>query len=252
MKSILVLATATFKSLLRDRILYNVIFVGLFLLLVGYWASLLVYGNQHRVMLHFGVLVNSLTVFGIAMAAGSKVVVQETESRLIYLILSKPLSRAHYWLGKSLGIGAFLALNTGLLTLVLIGGVQLAGGPFHSIYFQSASLIWLEAWILCHFAMWLSLKLSSAVSIMLTLTFVFISHNQDQVRFLQEQKAAGATALQFLSQLFPRGDLFLLDTRIYYELPLTLAEWSLRLGLGAVWWLVFFVLGSVFFYRKNL
>jgi ABC-type transport system involved in multi-copper enzyme maturation permease subunit len=252
MKSVLILAKSTFQNLLRDRLLYNVIFIAVFLLLVGYWASLLVYGNQHRVMLHFGILVISLSVFGIAMAAGSKMIVQETESRLIHLILSKPVSRTSYWFGKSLGIGLFLALNLILLMGVLITGVHLTGGTLNITYLQALSLIWVESWMVCNLAMWLSLKLSSSISMMLSMTLLFISHNQSQVRFLKEQGAAGTALLDMLTQLIPNGELFLLDTGVYYDLPLLLGDWSYRFGMGLVWVLIFFMLGNVFFNRKNL
>ncbi len=252
MSKIFFIALSTFKNLVRDRILYNVLFVAFFLLAIGYFASLLTYGNQHRVMLHFGMMINSIAVIAIAVSAGARIIHQETESRILYLILSKPVSRTQYWLGKFTGVGLFLAINLTLLTFVLAVGVKLTGGEINFSWVQAASLVWLEAWIANAFAMWVGLYLTPALTAMVTLTFLFISHNQEQIIFLKDQKAIGSGLLSLGSALFPNAQNFMMDTRIYYDLSLSLSEWGNRFGYGLLWVMIFILIGNALFYRKNL
>ena len=251
MRDLVTLALHTVKSLVRDKILYNVLFVGLFLLLVGYWAALLVFGHQDRVMIHLGMAANSLTLLSIAVTSGARIITQERESRLLYLILSKPISRVNYWLGKLVGIGLFLALNLVLLMTVMALGVYQAGGQWNLGFVQGATLLWVEAWMMCSFTLWVSLWLSSAVSVMAALSFVFIAHNHEQIEFVTKQNGGLSSALKGLSYLIPRSDQFMLDTRIYYDLPVRSAEWGMRFGYGLIWVAIFILLGNATFYRKN-
>ncbi len=252
MRDLITIATHTVRALIRDKILYNVLFVGVFLLLVGYWAALLVFGHQDRVMIHLGMAANSLTVLAIAVTTGARIITQETESRLLYLILSKPISRVHYWLGKLAGIGLFLALNLVLLMTVMALGVYQAGGEWNRAFVQGASLLWIESWMMCAFTLWVSLWLSPAVSTMAALSFIFIAHNHEQIEYVTKQEGVMSTVLKYISYLFPRSDQFMLDTRIYYDLPVTAYEWTVRFGYGLIWVSIFVLLGNAFFYRKNL
>jgi len=250
MRPFYAIVKATLQSLLRERILYNVIFVAIFLLAIGYLAALLVYGHQDRVMLDFGIMINSLSVFFIAASAGARMVKQEIDQRTLYPTLVKPISRVTYYFAKWLGIALFLGLNLILLTLVLMGGLHLTGGAIHGVLFQALSLTWVESMMIAAAALLSSLFFTSSLTVMCTLAFLFIAHNREQIQFLNEH--GQATLLGRIQFIFPKAQYFLLDTRVYYDLGLSTAEWIQRAGYGAIWILFFLLIGNAVFYRKNL
>ncbi len=244
------LVRGTLSGLLRERILYNVVFISLFLIFMGYLASLLVYGHQDRVMLHFGMMVISLTTFFIAASSGSKVIRQEVESRTLYLTLSKPVSRPLYYFSKWVGIGAFLLMNLTLLTVVLVIGLHYAGGDPNYILLQAMMLVWVEAMIIAALTLLLSLLTTPALTVMIAFTYILIAHNQEQVQYLKEHGAGVASWLSTIPQ--PKAHLFLLDTRVYYEQALSSGECVYRMIYGLIWGLFFMFIGNALFYRKNL
>lgn len=90
------IARQTFRDLLRERILYNVFFVAVFLIFLGYLAARLVFGHQERVMLDFGIVVIALSIFVVSASAGARLIRTEIESRNIFLTLVRPIPRPTY------------------------------------------------------------------------------------------------------------------------------------------------------------
>ena len=250
MNIFLTLTRSSVAQLIRERILYNVIFVALFLLFIGYLASMLVFGHQERVMLHFGLMVISLSVFFIAASSGANAIQQEQANRTLYLTLAKPVPRPLYYFSKWTGISLFVLMNLILLTLVLWVGLRLSGGHFSWVLVQAMLLVWVEAGIISALTLLLSLFTTSALTVMLALSYFFLAHNLEQVEYLKNHGAESVAWLTYIP--FPKAHLFLLDTRVYYEQILNLPDLFLRVGHGALWAGVFLLLGNAFFYRKNL
>ena len=245
-------AEHSFRDLLRQRILYNIFFVSLFLLFFGYLAAMLVFGHQDRVMLHFGTMVNAISVFFVAAGAGARSLRQEMEQRTCYLPLSRPISRVTYFWGKWLGIGGFTALNIALLTIILIIGLSLTGGQVNVAFFQSAVLIWCETLLISAIAMCLSIFLREGLSAMVCMAYLFLSHNHEQMDFLKKQGSDGAGIFSSIKFFTPDGQALLMDTRVYYDFPLTFFEFAQRFSYGLLWAFFFIFIGNALFYRKNL
>ena len=242
----------TIRDLYRERILYNVFFLSLFLIFVGYLASMLVFGHQDRVILNFGTSVISLSILGVAITVGSRVIRTEIDQRTIYLPISRPLSRTHYFFGKVAGVSVFLISNLLLLTFILIGSIHYVGGEYHPVLYQWAILTWVESLMTLGLSLVLSFWIRPALNVMTVMTFLFLSHNHEQMQILQEQAEHGRSLFQVLSHLTPDGSIFFLDTRIYYDLPLECSELILRCGYGLLWTVAFSVLANALFFRRNL
>lgn len=243
-------ALKTFGEIYRERVFYNIFLLALFLLFVGYMASLLVFGHQDRVMLHFGTSAISLSMLAMAATFGARLIRNEWEQRWIYVFLSRPISRWDYFLGKLSGIGLFLLANLTVLTLVLLVGVHLAGGPWFQVLVSWMFFTWLEALLILVLAALLANGLRPGLTAMSVLAFVFLSHNHDQMATLEQKD--GSNWVSLFRWLTPDGGKFLLDTRVYYEYPLSVAEWVARTTYGGVWIAVLFFLGGYWFSRRNL
>jgi ABC-type transport system involved in multi-copper enzyme maturation permease subunit len=239
-----------FKEGIRERTLYNLFFVTLFLLGIGYLAALLVYGHQERVLLHLGIFVNSLSIYGVAVSAGVRSLRTELDSRTAYLPLSRPVPRSLFYFGKWSGIILFLVLNLFLLEGILAMGVIYIGGAVTLAFWQAALLTLVESALLAALSLFLSLFFRPGVSAMMAFTYGFLAHNHEQLRFLKQKGEGGL--FSFLMQVTPDAQAWLMDTRIYYEQPLKFGEWALRSGYGLGWTMMFLLLGNAVFYRKNL
>jgi Cu-processing system permease protein len=105
------IAFNTFREAVRDRVLYNLVFFAL--LLVG---SSLLFG-QISIDIERIVLVNlglaAVSVFGVVIAIfiGIGLVSKEIEKRTLYTVLSRPVTRWEFIVGKFFGLTGTLLVN---------------------------------------------------------------------------------------------------------------------------------------------
>lgn len=120
MNRILTIAEMAFTEAVRDKILYSILVFAL--AMIGSSAVLvtLSVGGEGRIAKDLGLA--CITVFGlfIAMFIGTNLVSREIERRTIFALLSKPVRRAEFLVGKFLGLGLTLAVNIGVMAIGLI------------------------------------------------------------------------------------------------------------------------------------
>jgi len=242
----------TFRILLREKILFNIFGITLLLLLFGYLASLLVYGSQDRVMQDLGLMVNAISIFGVASSLGARLMRQEIESKSIYLLLTRPISRTTFFMGRFLGMLFFVALNFSILSFILALYVKYIGGTFSLAFLQSATLTLIEAGVLLALSQLLSFWLRPGLVLMMVFAFVFLGHNHDLIQSLQLNPATNSPLFSFLSSVVPRFNLFLMADRVFYEESLSVQEISKVAAYGMIWIFMFLITGNAVFSRKNL
>ena len=92
------IAKYTFVEIYKGKILYNVLLIGIGLILLTYVASEFTYGVPSRVALDFGLGTLYLSSVGIALFLGATLISKELENRTVYMILSRPLKRSSFLL----------------------------------------------------------------------------------------------------------------------------------------------------------
>ena len=116
------IASNTFREAVRDRVLYNLI--GFAVLMAG--AAILV--GQVSVDIEKNVVINlgltAVSLFGVIIAIfiGIGLVSKEIDKRTLYTVLSRPVQRWEFILGKFFGLAGTLAVNT----VCMAAGVFLA------------------------------------------------------------------------------------------------------------------------------
>ena len=112
MSRVTAIASNTFREAVRDRVLYNLIAFAL--LMVG--AALLVgqisIGIERIVLVNLGLTAVSLFGMVIAIFIGIGLVSKEIEKRTLYTVLSRPVRRWEFIVGKFFGLAGTLAVNT--------------------------------------------------------------------------------------------------------------------------------------------
>jgi Cu-processing system permease protein len=116
-RRIAVIASNTFREAVRDRVLYNLI--GFAALMAG--ASILV-GQisveiERLVVINLGLTVVSLFGVVIAIFIGIGLVSKEIDKRTLYTVLSRPVQRWEFILGKFFGLAGTLAVNSACMAL---------------------------------------------------------------------------------------------------------------------------------------
>jgi ABC-type transport system involved in multi-copper enzyme maturation permease subunit len=114
----LAVATNTFREALRNRAFIGMVilslgFIGLSMML----SELAIVGQESRVLVDFGFFAISLFAVATAIVMGAILVHKEMEKKTIFTILSKPIHRYEFILGKYIGVMIVLMLQVGLLSL---------------------------------------------------------------------------------------------------------------------------------------
>ena len=117
MNSILQIAANTYKESVRDKILYNIIFMALVLILfsiyLGDWSVL----NSEYVIKSFTFSVMSLSGLLLSIFVGINLIQKEIQKKTVLTILSKPLSRSSFILGKFLGLMLVVFTHISIMTV---------------------------------------------------------------------------------------------------------------------------------------
>jgi ABC-type transport system involved in multi-copper enzyme maturation permease subunit len=205
---VLAIAGNTFRENIRDKILYNLILFGLLMILSSFVLGQLTLGYEDKVIVDLGL--SSISIFGtlIAIFIGIGLVYKELERRTVYALLSKPVHRWEFILGKYLGLLFTLAVNLAIMVVGLVLTLAYHG----SAHWQSCLrllpavyLIFLSLALTTAVALLFSAFSTPALSALFTLFLWIIGHfNADLLQFAVLTKSAVA---EFVTKV------------LYYALP---------------------------------
>ncbi len=122
MSTILVIAQNTFRESVRDKVLYNLLFFAVLLVISSLLIGELSLNQEKIIIPRMGLSV--MLFFGglIAIFIGTGLVYKEIDKRTIYAMLAKPIRRGEFILGKFFGLGLTLLVNS----LVMLSGILLS------------------------------------------------------------------------------------------------------------------------------
>jgi ABC-type transport system involved in multi-copper enzyme maturation permease subunit len=140
MKSISSIALNTFRESIREKLLVIALFFGALLFGSSYILSPLALGAREKIVLDVGLAAVSLLGILITIMIGSTLLHKEVDRRAIYMVLTRPVSRLEYLIGKFWGIllavGGVVAVMTAVMVLMLmLGKVALRPVIFMALYF---------------------------------------------------------------------------------------------------------------------
>jgi ABC-type transport system involved in multi-copper enzyme maturation permease subunit len=116
MTTIRPVALNTFREAVRDRVLYNLIVFALLMIGASLLLGQITIGVQRQLLINLGL--TAISVFGILIAIfiGIGLVSKEIDKRTLYTVLTRPVQRWEFILGKFLGLVGTLAVNTAFMT----------------------------------------------------------------------------------------------------------------------------------------
>lgn len=236
MSRVWALATSTVRELVRDKVLYSILFFAALLLLVSLAMKEITIGDSDKVVR--GVALAGISAMGsvIAVFLGVQLVHKEIERKTIYTLASKPIPRWQILLGKYLGLWLTLVLELGILTVfytLIVGSRQglPAGGVYLSIVMLMVELSLLTAWSTL-FSTFASPLMASAYSICIYL----IGHFTDDLHAFGEASDNPSFKLvaEVVYKVLPNLELFNIRTEAVLNIPVPAVElaWAAAYGLG--------------------
>jgi len=176
LNKIFIIANYTFKDLLKSKIFYITLFMGLMIMLATYVATEFTYGVPEKVALDFGLGLLSLSSLGVSLFMGATLLSNEIESRTVYMVISRPAPRWVFIIGKILGLLLVLLLNISVLSIMTIGCSSFLGGKIESIIFYALGFIGLECILLLLIVVLFSLFANTFLSSLMALVLLILGH----------------------------------------------------------------------------
>jgi ABC-type transport system involved in multi-copper enzyme maturation permease subunit len=125
------IAYNTFREAVRDRVLYNLVLFALLLMASALLFGQISVGIERIVLVNLGL--TAVTAFGIIIAIfiGIGLVSKEIEKKTLYTVLSRPVRRWEFILGKFCGLVGTLVVNTFFMAVGFFATLLLLLHGFH-------------------------------------------------------------------------------------------------------------------------
>jgi ABC-type transport system involved in multi-copper enzyme maturation permease subunit len=247
------LAANTVREAVRNRVLYTLVFFALLLIGTGVLLSSLSYVEQERILQDVGLA--AIRIFGAAIAifVGIGLIHNEVDRRTIYTILSKPLSRTEFLLGKYFGLLATLVLQLAIMGIAFAACSLLTQAPLGAAHVAALGMVAIEIALLVALATLFSVFTTPTLASLFTVALYLIGHLTRNLRDLGQQSHVAAvreiTAL--LHRILPDLESFNLSTQAVHGLPVTASDVWLPFVYGTGYVVLVLYAASVIFERRD-
>jgi ABC-type transport system involved in multi-copper enzyme maturation permease subunit len=169
------IASNTFREAVRDRVLYNLIAFALLL------SGAAIFVGQISIDIERLVVVN----LGLAIFIGIGLVSKEIEKRTLYTVLSRPVRRWEFIVGKFFGLAGTLVVNTVFMAIGVFGALFYVAHKFTApdrLILVALYFIILEFLIICSLALLFSSFSSPLLSAVFAFSLFLIGSFADDLR----------------------------------------------------------------------
>jgi len=205
------IAANTFREALRQRVLYLAVGFMLLLVLAALALSPLALGEGPRVVRDVGLSMVSLFGMLLVVMVGTSLLHGEVERRSIHVLLSKPVRRREYLLGKYAGLLCVLATCVALMSVAVLLVDLWMTRAWHPVILLCGLGTLGELAVLTSWTMVFSAVASPLLAGMFTLGCYVIGNAVADLRDLAAMLPSGGGVLVWLSYALP--NLFLFNFR---------------------------------------
>ena len=209
-----ILAWNTVQESLRSRYYLLCLVFGAALIYVSLLLGLLAADQEVRVLLDFGLALIELLGLAVAVYGAATTILREIETKTIYLIMTRPISRGAYLLGRFAGLMLSTAAVMAAMACVHVSLLLLKGWSWSAAYPTALAGSYLKLLVAAALTLFLALFSSSVLAaLVLALILWTLGHVLPEIRNLIKLGAHPALTapLVVLSYLVP--DLQMLNVR---------------------------------------
>jgi ABC-type transport system involved in multi-copper enzyme maturation permease subunit len=252
MRNIFIIAKNTLKLEIRDKILYGIIVFGLLYIFFMLFLSDLVL-KEPTMIKAFGL--TGIYFFNaiVALFLGTTSFFKDVDRKVVYFILSKPVSRMQFLLGKFFGLCMVLLLTSTILGAAYAGVALFEHAGFDWIGLAAIAMQFLEMALFLAFAIFVSTFSSSLLSIVYTSGVFFLGHIVSQL--VADAKSIGLGGIKLflvevLYYVFPNLEKF--DARDFavHAVATPWTSFGLAFAYAAVY-IIFLLTASVWIFDKK-
>jgi Cu-processing system permease protein len=254
MKAINTIALATFRELLRNKILHSIFAFLLLLLCVSALFGSVTIGDRIAVIKDFGLFALSLAGSGVVVISGVNLLDKELKQKTIYNVLSKPVSRTQFLVGKFLGLVILVSVLVSLMGVCIVLFTAGFEGQIDWRLFQSIFLVMLEQIILASVAiLFSSIVLTTSLAGVFTFAVYLAGHSVAALlTFTEDTTAIQASVLKSIYYILPDLSVYNQTTALYYQHGLDPSFYVYATFYAFSYSTVCILISSLIFRRRDL
>ena len=252
--NILTVCNYTIREIYQSKVLFNVVILGFFIILISYIATEFTYGTQQKVALDFGPGLASFAAVGISIFWGVNLISSEVESRTLYLVLSRPILRRDFILGKILGMLAILLFNVLIIYFLSISIYFIFNGSYTPLVLWAFLFTFLESSIMLLMVVLLSLLVNKTLTVFNALIFFVLGHavsDSMNISFVAARPVL-KKCIEVYSYIFPDFSRLNIKKFLIYKKTLELDYLVSTLGYSFFYSLALIILILIVFNKKQL
>ncbi len=230
------IAANTVREAVRNKLLYTLLFFAIAVIGAAVLVASLSYVEGERIIQDVGLASIRFFSLGIAIFVGIGLIHNEVERRTIQTILSKPVSRPEFLLGKYFGLLATVWMQVAIMGVAFVGVSLAAGAPLGSGVFWALVLLGIELAVIVAVATLFSAFTTPLLASLFTVGIWVLGHLTRDLLALGKQADQRAVewATVFIYRVLPDLDAFNLSIEAVHGLPISSAQvvWPMLLGIG--------------------
>jgi Cu-processing system permease protein len=254
MRAVYEISLNTFKETIRNHVLYIVLLfvVALIFLSVSFgdWSVF----ARIQVIEDFGLATMSISGLLLAVFIGVGILGKEIASKTVYHVVTKPIARYQFVIGKYFGLLSVLALTYAAMSLFFAGTIVYLGGQAGAPLCQAIICVGTEMAVIISVALFFSTFTSPVLAALFSLAFYCAGHLNDliSIGIASQSPKTFPIVLKILYSLLPNLEYFNLRDHVVYTSALPAGYTSYALVYGFLYILLFLFFSCFIFRKKDL
>ena len=196
-----------------------------------------------------------ITAFGILIAiyTGVSLLYQEIDKKTIYTIISKPIERWQFLVGKFAGIMLTMAVEVVIMAVIFLVLLWVRNIEITTTLLQALLLIYVEITIVAAIAMVFGSFSTPFLSGLLTLSFVLLGNLHEAIQgFAESHPSQSMRAVLSAAQMFlPDLTLFNLSTEVTYNTVVPWEQVGWAVAHGGAYTVMLLIGATLIFHRRD-
>ena len=250
MTTLLPIALITFKEGVRNRALYGITLLALLFFFANFLISGMFMQEVGKVAVDIALSAVSLSGLLLVLFVGINLMAKDLDKKTIYMVLSRPISRSQYIIGKFFGMALLIIVTMIFLGICAMLSIQLIKMVYPNYFarfswamillalsFNTLAMILLSALAF----LFASFTSTSFITLVLTVIAYIIGQSLSDVKELVEApqavgihvSSATVKLVQIAYYLFPNLSIFNIKTQAAHALSISLSYifWTVVYGL---------------------
>ncbi len=254
MRRALIIARNTIRESIRNKILYVILIFAVIIMLIS--GSMSHFESQVQTKILKDMTYTTISFFGIVLSLFITIeqVPNELDRKTIYFLLTKPLYRFEFLLGKFLGVTTVLFTAMALMSLLLCLLLGVNSEAVDANLFKGLAMLFAKLTIFVSVLIFFSTFLSKILNVALSFFVYLFGHVGDylQYSFTEGGSQLVSGLLKFCQLLLPNFRNFDVQQSVVHDVQIGNAFMGVLFTYAALYSLLFLLLGHLIFRRRDL